>query len=103
MPGMKQDKFRVGLAQFACSTDLDANRAKAIESIREAARQGAQIVCLQELFQSQYFCREENAELFDLAEPVPGPATGVLGGVAKECGVAVIASLFERRAAGLYH
>jgi N-carbamoylputrescine amidase len=103
MPAAKQEKFRVGLAQFACSTDTGENFEKALSSIREAARQGAQIVCLQELFRSQYFCREEKAELFDLAEPIPGPSTDAIGKVAKETGVAVVASLFERRAAGLYH
>jgi N-carbamoylputrescine amidase len=103
MAGPKSTPFRVGLAQFACSPDTGANLAKAIEKIREAAQAGAQIVCLQELFRSQYFCREEKAELFDLAEPIPGPSTEEIGKVAKECGVAVIASLFERRAAGLYH
>jgi N-carbamoylputrescine amidase len=103
MPGARDQKFRVGIAQFACSTDIEANLSKAIEKIREAAQQGAQIVCLQELFRSQYFCREEKAELFDLAEAIPGPSTAAIGKVAKECNVAVIASLFERRAAGLYH
>lgn len=61
MSGSREAKFRVGIAQFACSTDVEANLAKAIEKIREAAAQGAQVVCLQELFRSQYFCREENA------------------------------------------
>ena len=103
MPGARDQKFRVGIAQFACSTDPDANLAKAVDVIRQAASQGAQIVCLQELFRSQYFCREEKAELFELAEPIPGPSTETIGRVAKECGVAVVASLFERRAAGLYH
>src|SRR5215204_1959893 len=103
MPGSREGKFRVGIAQFACSTDIDVNLEKAIDMIRRAARQGAQIVCLQELFRSQYFCREEKAELFELAESIPGPSTDTLGAIAKECGVAVVASLFERRAAGLYH
>jgi N-carbamoylputrescine amidase len=103
MPGSRDQKFRVGIAQFACSTDTEANLAKAVQVIREAAQRGAQVVCLQELFRSQYFCREEKAELFELAEPIPGPSTEALGEVAKECAVAVVASLFERRAAGLYH
>ncbi len=98
-----EGKFRIGLAQFACSLDSEANLAKAVQQIREAAAQGAQIVCLPELFRSQYFCREENADLFDLAEPIPGPSTKAIGRVAKECGVAVVASLFEKRAQGLYH
>jgi N-carbamoylputrescine amidase len=103
MPGARDQKFRVGIAQFACSEDMEANLAKAVGKIREAAQQGAQVVCLQELFRSQYFCREERAELFELAEPIPGPSTEIIGAVAKEAGVAVVASLFERRAAGLYH
>src|SRR5579864_8650385 len=88
---------------MSCSLDPRENFAKAEARIREAAARGAQIICLQELFRSQYFCREENAELFALAEPVPGPTTETLGRVARELGVVVIASLFERRAAGLYH
>jgi N-carbamoylputrescine amidase len=103
MAAARESAFRLGLAQFACSTDVNENLQKAIEKIREAASAGAQIICLQELFRSQYFCREENAELFELAEPVPGPATEAIGKVARECSVAVVASLFERRAAGLYH
>jgi len=95
--------FRIGLVQMSCAVDPNENVEKAIWRIREAAAQGAQIVCLQELFRSQYFCREENAELFALAESVPGPTTERVGAIAKECGVVVIASLFERRAPGLYH
>ena len=76
---------------------------KALWRIREAAARGAQIVCLQELFRSQYFCREESAELFALAESIPGPTTETVGRLARELGVVVIASLFERRTAGLYH
>ena len=96
-------KFRVGLVQMSCGEDPNENLTKAIWKIREAAGRGAQIVCLQELFRSQYFCREENAELFSLAEPVPGPTTESLGDVARELGIVIVASLFERRAAGLYH
>jgi N-carbamoylputrescine amidase len=88
---------------MSCSTDLDENLRKAMERIRDAAARGAQIVCLQELFRSQYFCREERADLFDLAEPVPGPSTEMLCPLARELNVSIIASLFERRAAGLYH
>jgi len=95
--------FRAGLVQMSCSTDADENLAKAEARIREAADQGAQIVCLQELFRSQYFCREEDARLFDLAEPIPGPSTERLSAVAREKKVVVVASLFEKRAAGLYH
>ena len=100
---MTTAKFRVGLVQMSCAVDPNENLEKAVWRTREAAAQGAQIVCLQELFRSQYFCREENAELFALAEPVPGPTTETLGRIARELGVVVIASLFERRAAGLYH
>ena len=72
---MTPDKFRIGLVQMACGPDPEANLDHAVEKIREAARLGAQIVCLQELFRTQYFCREEDARLFDLAEPIPGPST----------------------------
>jgi N-carbamoylputrescine amidase len=99
----KDHTFRIGLAQFACSVNPEENLAKAVECIRQAAAKGAQIICLPELFRSQYFCREENADLFDLAESIPGPSTEAIGKVAREHKVAVVASLFERRAAGLYH
>ena len=95
--------FIVGLVQMRCDADPDVNLEKAIGRIREAAGRGAQIVCLQELFRSHYFCQREDSRLFDLAEPIPGPATEQLGRVAKEAGVVVVASLFERRAAGVYH
>jgi N-carbamoylputrescine amidase len=97
------EKFRIGLVQMCCTTKPDENIAKAKAGIREAAGKGAQIICLQELFRSQYFCREENADLFDLAEPIPGPSTAALAELARELKVAIVASLFERRAAGLYH
>ncbi|MGI8746668.1 MAG: carbon-nitrogen hydrolase [Bryobacteraceae bacterium] len=97
------DKFTVGLIQTSCGLDPNENLEKAKWRIREAASQGAQIICLQELFRSQYFCREENAALFALAEPVPGPSTQALGKLAREHQVVIIASLFERRAAGVYH
>lgn len=96
-------KFRVGLVQMTCSTDPSENLDKAMARIREAAARGAQVICLQELFRSQYFCRKEDAALFDLAESIPGPATEALQPLAKELDVAIVASLFERRAAGLYH
>ena len=95
--------FRVGLVQMSCSLDPKDNLDKAILKIRETARAGGQIVCLQELFRSQYFCREERADLFDLAEEIPGPSTVAIGKIAKELGIVVIASLFEKRAVGLYH
>jgi N-carbamoylputrescine amidase len=97
------DKFRVGLVQMSCAVDPNENLEKALWRIRETAARGAQIVCLQELFRSQYFCREENAELFALAEPIPGPTTETLGRLARELDVVIIASLFERRTAGIYH
>jgi len=96
-------KFRVGLVQMTCSPDPQANLDKAVERTREAAKSGAQIVCLQEMFRSQYFCREERADLFDLAETVPGPSTEALAKVAKEHNIVVIAPIFERRATGLHH
>jgi N-carbamoylputrescine amidase len=86
-----------------CTTDTDTNLQRAIAGIREAAAKGAEIVCLQELFRSQYFCREENAGLFNLAETIPGPSTEAIGSIAKSLCVSVVASLFEKRAHGLYH
>ena len=91
------------MVQSSCSLDPNENLAKAEWKIREAAGRGAQVICLQELFRSQYFCREENAELFALAESIPGPSTEALGKLARELKVVIVASLFERRAAGLYH
>jgi N-carbamoylputrescine amidase len=96
-------KFNVGLVQMSCSTDPNENFAKAQSKIREAAGRGAQVICLQELFRSQYFCRSEDHALFALAESIPGPSTDALGKLARELGVVIVASLFERRAAGLYH
>jgi N-carbamoylputrescine amidase len=103
-PSAKRDsKFTIGLVQMSCGTDADANLARAIQGIRDAAAKGAEIVCLQELFRSQYFCREEKAELFNLAESIPGPSTEAVSSIAKELQVSVVASLFEKRAQGLYH
>jgi N-carbamoylputrescine amidase len=98
-----QESFRIGLVQTSCSLDPNENLEKTAWKIREAAARGAQVICLQELFRSQYFCREENAELFALAESIPGPTTETLGKLARELKVVIVASLFERRAAGLYH
>jgi N-carbamoylputrescine amidase len=103
MADVSHSKFHVGLIQMACSPDPAENTAKAQWRIREAAGRGAHIVCLQELFRTQYFCREERSELFDMAEPVPGPTTDSLGSLARELGIVIVASLFERRAAGVYH
>jgi len=97
------DKFRVGLVQMSCALDPNENLEKALWRIRETAARGAQIVCLQELFRSQYFCREENANNFDLAESIPGPTTEALSKLARQLDIVIIASIFERRAAGLYH
>jgi len=94
---------RVGLVQMTCEPEPEPNMEKAVVRVREAAGRGAQVVCLQELFRSQYFCQTEDTELFKLAEPIPGPSTERLGALARELGVVVIASLFERRAPGLYH
>lgn len=99
----RASSFNIGLVQMTCSEDPSQNLAKAVEKIREAAGLGAQVVCLQELFKSQYFCRSEHADTFDLAEPIPGESTEAISRVAKECNVAVVASLFERRTAGIYH
>jgi N-carbamoylputrescine amidase len=98
-----QEAFRIGLVQTSCSLDPNENLAKTGWKVREAAARGAQVICLQELFRSQYFCREENAELFALAESIPGPSTETLGKLARELKVVIVASLFERRAPGLYH
>lgn len=96
-------KVNVGLVQMGCTADAKENVSKAIVGIRNAAAQGAQIVCLQELFTSLYFCDVEAYENFELAEAIPGATTDVLSTVAKETGVVIIASLFEKRAQGLYH
>ena len=97
------NKFTIGLIQMRCSANAEANLSRAIEKVREAASRGAQIICLHELFHSEYFCREENADLFKLAEPIPGPATEALSAVARERQVVLVVSLFERRAPGVYH
>ena len=96
-------KYNVGLVQMRMGPDPEANLDAAIAHIRQAARLDANIVCLPELFQAQYFCQREDIRLFDLAEPIPGPTTARLAEVAREERVAIVASLFERRAAGLYH
>jgi N-carbamoylputrescine amidase len=96
-------KYNVGLVQMRMGPDPEVNFASAVERIREAARLGAKIVCLPELFRTQYFCQREELALFDLAEEIPGPSTARLAEVAREARVVIIASLFERRAAGLYH
>ena len=97
------ERFRVGLVQMRCTASPDDNVERAIAGVRDAAARGAGVVCLPELFRTQYFCQREDAELFELAEPIPGPTTETLGKIARECNVVVVASLFERRAAGVYH
>jgi len=95
--------FRVGLVQMSANSDPEENLKHAIQRVQEAAGKGAQIVCLPELFQTQYFCQREDAALFDLAEPIPGPTTSRLAETAKRLGVVLIGSLFEKRAPGVYH
>jgi len=100
---MAADKIEVGLVQMASSPEPDENLDRAVAHVREAARLGARLICLPELFRTQYFCQREDASLFDLAEPIPGPTTAVFCRVAGELRVALVVSLFERRAPGLYH
>lgn len=94
---------KVGLIQMSCTADVAANKQKAVEKIKEAAKGGANIICLQELYTSLYFCDVEAYENFKLAEPIPGKTTDELSALAKSLGVVIIASLFEKRAEGLYH
>lgn len=95
--------LRVAVVQQRCTDNAEYNLNHSIEKIREAAKQGAKLVLLQELHTNLYFCQTENSQLFDLAETIPGPSTTKLGQVAKELGVVIVASLFEKRAVGLYH
>lgn len=100
---MAADSFVIGLVQHACSDNQQENIQRAEKGIREAARRGAQIVCLQELFATPYFCKAESPERFELAEPVPGPTVEALRPVAAELQVVLVVPVFERRAAGVYH
>jgi N-carbamoylputrescine amidase len=95
--------IHVALVQMSMSSDADDNLKKAVARIHEAKKKGADVVCLPELYRSPYFCQKEDARLFDLAEPVPGPSTETLGRAAREAGVVVVAPIFEKRALGLYH
>ena len=95
--------LKVGLIQQSCTSDIQANIAKLDSNIRKAAAEGAELVVLQELHNSLYFCQVEDASLCDLAEPIPGPSTEHYGALAKELGIVLVLSLFERRAAGVYH
>ena len=98
-----ESNSKIAVIQMRCSPEPEANLAAACDWVRKAARGGAQIICLPELFRTQYFCQREDPALFDLAEPIPGPSSNALAEVAKQEGVVIIASLFERRAAGIYH
>src|SRR5687767_1319182 len=100
---MRKKTLTVGLVQMATVPDKSRNVEKAIAGIRDAAQRGAQVICLQELFASPYFCQVEDAALFDLAEPIPGPTTNAIAEAAKASGVVVITPVFEKRAAGVYH
>ncbi|MBM4335743.1 MAG: carbon-nitrogen hydrolase [Deltaproteobacteria bacterium] len=94
---------RIGLVQQAVGDDPERNLLRAEQAIREAASRGAELVCLQELFRTRYFCQREDAALFDLAESIPGPTTERMSKLAADCGVVLVVPVFERRAAGLYH
>ena len=98
---MKNVSF--ALIQLSCDEDQSKNTEKTFSAIRDAASKGAQVICLQELFQSVYFCYEENPSFFDLAQTIPGPLTNQLGDLAKDLGVVIVASMFEKRAAGIFH
>jgi N-carbamoylputrescine amidase len=95
--------FKIALVQMRCETSAAANLEKAVGRLHEAAAAGANIACLPELFLSPYFCQREDPQLFDLAEPIPGPTTERLASAARETGMAIVASVFERRTAGVYH
>lgn len=96
-------KFTVGLIQIALGRDVNVNLKKAVSWIERAAKEGAEVICLPELFRSQYFCQSEDVRNFELSEPVPGPSTQAISKVAKKHKVAVVAPVFEKRAAGVYH
>jgi len=100
---LPERNFTVGIVQMSCTPDPEQNMERAVAHVREAAKQGAELISLPELFQAQYFCQREDTALFDLAEPIPGPVTERLGKLAGELKVTIIASLFEPRAAGVYH
>ncbi|MBQ5750512.1 MAG: acyltransferase, partial [Bacteroidaceae bacterium] len=95
--------LKVGIVQQSNTADIEQNKASLRAGIERCAQQGAQLVVLQELHNSLYFCQTENTDLFDLAEPIPGPSTDFYSEIARRCGVVLVTSLFERRAPGLYH
>ena len=103
MDNTNKSTISVGLVQMACSPDASKNLEKAVNSIRAAAKQGAQIICLPELFLTQYFCQTEDPDNFSLAEPLPGPTSTTLSNLAKELQVVLIVPLFEKRTQGIYH
>jgi len=103
MDKTNESTISVGLVQMACSPDASKNLEKAVDSIRAAAKQGAQIICLPELFLTQYFCQTEDPDNFSLAEPLPGPTSTTLSTLAKELQVVLIVPLFEKRTQGIYH
>ncbi len=100
---MAVDNYTIGVIQMSCTAEPDDNLDRAVLHVREAARRGAQVICLPELFKTQYFCQREDASLFDLAEPIPGPSTKRFAELARELHVTIVVSLFERRAPGVYH
>ena len=100
---MLPEKYKVGLIQMKCGPEPEQNLAHAIDMVRDAASKGAQVVCLPELFMTQYFCQREDHALFDLAEPIPGPTSQKLSELAKQNKITLVASLFEKRAPGVYH
>ena len=95
--------MKVALIQMSCTPNIEFNLQKLAKGIAQAAQRGAELVVLQELHNTPYFCQTENPDLFDLAEPIPGPSTDFFGTLARQFGIVIVASLFERRAAGLYH
>src|SRR5260370_2269954 len=100
---MTQDRIKIALVQMRCGANPEKNFSRALDFIRDAAKKGARIVCLPELFRSQYFCQTEDHKNFELAEEIPGRSTSGLSELAGELGVAIVASLFEKRNAGIYH
>ena len=98
-----REKYKVGLVQMSMGSDVVENLEKAVEFTEEAAGKGANVICLPEMFRSQYFCQKEDADLFDLAEPLNGPSSQALSKVADKTGTIIIAPIFEQRALGLYH
>lgn len=99
----KQETLKVGIIQQANSADIEGNIQKLMDNIRDCASQGAELIVLQELHNGLYFCQTEDVDMFDLSEPIPGPSTEIFGALAKELGVVIVTSLFEKRAPGLYH